>query len=234
MTAYHKLIEELIDKKLKLALDAIEKERKATAESYVQQKEEVKAEEQARLREAYADYAKAVDPTGVQAEELADKGLADTGKSQTVKQAQENVYQKALAALRAQADEAMAQLSQQEKKDMAKLEEADTKAQDNAYTLLMKEQQRFSQEQRKAAEAQIKAQATKKTTTTPKTSTGQSSYPTNGTDRQKYNWLKGKLEELVAGAKAGEKLVEVARPYLETAHKDLNDQYYLKLLDIVV
>ncbi len=255
MTDYTKIIDELIDKKLKAALEQLEKQREQTASAYDAKRSAAKAEEQALTRGAYADYAKNIDPTGYNAEALAAMGLGKSGKSETAKVGYYNVYQNALAGIRSKTAEELADLSEQEQKALAALDEADTKARDNAYTLLLEEQVRREKAEREQEEAdrqyqlKLAAQALKekqaaksssstKRTTTTKTQTV-TGYPVSGTANEKYKWLKTQLEYLAWSVAPGEdnpreRILASAQKYLDLAHADLSDEQYLKLLDIVV
>ncbi len=253
MSNYEKIIDELIEKKLKTVLEQLEKQREQTASAYDAKRSAAKAEEQALTRGAYADYAKNIDPTGYNAETLAAMGLGKSGKSETAKIGYYNVYQNALAGIRSKTAEELAELSEQEQKALTALDEADTKARDNAYTLLLEEQERREKAAREkeeadrqyqlklAAQALKEKQAAKSSSSTKKTTTTQTDtgYPVNGTANQKYKWLKAQLEALAQSAEDGEdnareRILVDARKYLDLAHADLNDEQYLKLLDIVV
>ncbi len=243
MTDYQKTIDELIDKKLKAALAAIQQQREQTTAAYEAKKSQAKAEEQTLTRGAYADYAKNIDPTGYNAEALAAMGLGKSGKSETAKVGYYNVYQNALAAIRSQTDEELANLSEQEQKALTALAEADTKAKDNAYTLLLEEQVRREKAAAEKAEAdrqyQLKLAAQTNKKTKEKTDTAINGYPVSGTAKQKFEWLKTQLEFLAYNVVPGEdnpapRIRASAQKYLDLAHKDLDDEYYLQLLDIVV
>lgn len=255
---YEEKIDELIDKKLKAALEALEKQRAQTAASYDAKRSAAKAEEQTLTRGAYADYAKNIDPTGYNAEALAAMGLGQSGKSETAKVGYYNVYQNALADIRSKTAEEMASLSEQEQKALIALDEADTKARDNAYTLLLEEQVRRQEAEREQAEAdrqyqlKVAAQALKEQTAAKSSSKSSSSskksnatttaavtgYPTDGTDNEKYKWLKSQLEFLAWSVAPGEdnprpRILASAQKYLDLAKQELDDEYYLKLLEIV-
>ncbi len=260
MSNYEKTIDALIDEKLKAALEQLEKQRAQTAAAYDAKRSAAKAEEQTLTRGAYADYAKNIDPTGYNAEALAAMGLGKSGKSETAKVGYYNVYQNALADIRSQTAEELATLSEQEQKALTALDEADTKARDNAYTMLLEEAIRREKAEREQAEAdrqyqlKVAAQALKEKqaaaksssstkssspaqkTTTKQTVTG---YPAGGTDNEKYKWLKTQLEFLAWSVEPGEdnprsRILASAQKYLDLAHAELSDEQYLKLLDIVV
>lgn len=259
---YEKIIDELIEKKLQAALESLEKKREQTAAAYAQKRESAKAEREELSRGAYADYAKNIDPTGVESEKIAAKGLKDSGKTETAKVGYYNVYQNMLSAIRNQTDEALASLGEQEQKALAALEEADIKARDNAYTLLLEENIRRQEAAAKQAEAdrqyqlKVEAQAqkaaataakatksaggsgsgSKKEATTTATVTG---YPVNGDEKTKYNWLKRELTALAWSVMPGEdnprnRIRTQAQKYLDIAYRDLDIDSYSKLLDIVV
>ncbi len=252
---YEKMIDELIEKKLQVALESLEKKREQTTAAYAQKRESAKAEREELTRGAYADYAKNIDPTGVESEKIAAKGLKDSGKTETAKVGYYNVYQNMLSAIRNQTDEALATLSEQEQKALAALEEADTKARDNAYTLLLEENIRRQEAAVKQAEAdrqyQLKVEAQAQKASTAKTSGGSSGskktattatvtgYPVNGDDKTKFNWLKKQLTSLAWSIIPGEdnprnRILSEAQKYLDLAYRDLDTASYSKLLDIVV
>lgn len=150
---YEQIIDELIEKKLQAALETLEKQKEQTAASYAQKRESAKAEREDLTRGAYADYAKNIDPTGVESEKMAAKGLKDSGKTETAKVGYYNVYQNMLSAIRNKTDEELASLSEQEQKALAALAEADTKARENAYTVLLEENIRRQEAAAEQAEA---------------------------------------------------------------------------------
>ncbi len=243
MSNYEKTIDELIDKKLKAALEALEKQREQTAAAYDAKRSAAKAEEQTLTRGAYADYAKNIDPTGYNAEALAAMGLGKSGKSETAKVGYYNVYQNALAGIRSKTAEELADLSEQEQKALTALDEADTKARDNAYTMLMEEAIRREEAERKQAEAdrqyQLKLAAQAAKSSSAKKTETITGYPVNGTDKEKYKWLETQLKSLAWSVVPGEdnprpRILASAQKYLDLAHAELNDEQYLKLLDIVV
>ncbi len=254
---YEKIIDELIEKKLQAALETLEKKREQTAAAYAQKRESAKAEREELSRGAYADYAKNIDPTGVESEKIAAKGLKDSGKTETAKVGYYNVYQNMLSAIRNQTDEALASLSEQEQKALAALDEADTKARDNAYTLLLEENIRRQEAAAKQAEAdrqyqlKVEAQAQKAAATAAKanksaggsakkeTATTVTGYPVNGDEKTKFNWLKKQLTALAWSVMPGEdnprnRIRTQAQKYLDIAYRDLDIDSYSKLLDIVV
>ena len=176
-----------------------------------------------------------------EAEKMAARGLKDSGKTETAKVGYYNVYQNMLAAIRNKTDEELQNLSEQEQKALTALDEADTKARDNAYTLLMEEQIRRQEAAAKQAEAdrqyqlKLAAQAAKKTTT----KTEVVGYPVNGTEKEKYNWLKRELTALSWSVSPDEdnprnRILAQSKKYLDLAYRDLSTTNYSKLLDIVV
>lgn len=238
---YEKIIDELIEKKLQAALAELDKKREQTTAAYAQKKESAKAEREDLTRGAYADYAKNLDPGGIEAEKMAARGLKDSGKTETAKVGYYNVYQNMLAAIRNKTDEELQSLSEQEQKALTALDEADTKARDNAYTLLMEEQIRRQEAAAKQAEAdrqyqlKLAAQAAKKTTS----KTEVVGYPVNGTEKEKYNWLKRELSALAWSVSPDEdnprnRILAQSKKYLDLAYRDLSTTNYSKLLDIVV
>lgn len=238
---YEKIIDELIEKKLQAALAELDKKREQTTAAYAQKKETAKAEREDLTRGAYADYAKNLDPGGIEAEKMAARGLKDSGKTETAKVGYYNVYQNMLAAIRNKTDEELQNLSEQEQKALTALDEADTKARDNAYTLLMEEQIRRQEAAAKQAEAdrqyqlKLAAQAAKKTTA----KTEVVGYPVNGTEKEKYNWLKRELTALAWSVSPDEdnprnRILAQSKKYLDLAYRDLSTTNYSKLLDIVV
>ena len=238
---YEKIIDELIEKKLQAALAELDKKREQTTAAYAQKKETAKAEREDLTRGAYADYAKNLDPGGIEAEKMAARGLKDSGKTETAKVGYYNVYQNMLAAIRNKTDEELQNLSEQEQKALTALDEADTKARDNAYTLLMEEQIRRQEAAAKQAEAdrqyqlKLAAQAAKKTTTKAEVV----GYPVNGTEKEKYNWLKRELSALAWSVSPDEdnprnRILAQSKKYLDLAYRDLSTTNYSKLLDIVV
>jgi hypothetical protein len=238
---YEKIIDELIEKKLQAALAELDKKREQTTAAYAQKKETAKAEREDLTRGAYADYAKNLDPGGIEAEKMAARGLKDSGKTETAKVGYYNVYQNMLAAIRNKTDEELQNLSEQEQKALTALDEADTKARDNAYTLLMEEQIRRQEAAAKQAEAdrqyqlKLAAQAAKKTTA----KTEVVGYPVNGTEKEKYNWLKRELSALAWSVSPDEdnprnRILAQSKKYLDLAYRDLSTTNYSKLLDIVV
>lgn len=239
---YEKIIDELIEKKLQAALAELDKKREQTTAAYAQKKESAKAEREDLTRGAYADYAKNIDPTGIASEKMAARGLKDSGKTETAKVGYYNVYQNMLAAIRNKTDEELQSLSEQEQKALTALDEADTKARDNAYTLLMEEQIRRQEAAAKQAEAdrqyqlKVAAQEAKKTSTAKTEVVG---YPVNGTEKEKYNWLKRELSALAWSVSPDEdnprnRILAQSKKYLDLAYRDLSTTYYSKLLDIVV
>ncbi len=239
---YEKIIDELIEKKLQAALAELDKKREQTTAAYAQKKETAKAEREDLTRGAYADYAKNLDPGGIEAEKMAARGLKDSGKTETAKVGYYNVYQNMLAAIRNKTDEELQNLSEQEQKALTALDEADTKARDNAYTLLMEEQIRRQEAAAKQAEAdrqyqlKLAAQAAKKTSTAKTEVVG---YPVNGTEKEKYNWLKRELSALAWSVSPDEdnprnRILAQSKKYLDLAYRDLSTTNYSKLLDIVV
>lgn len=245
---YEKIIDELIEKKLQAALAELDKKREQTAAAYAQKKESAKAEREELTRGAYADYAKNIDPTGIEAEKMAARGLKDSGKTETAKVGYYNVYQNMLSAIRNKTDEELQNLSEQEQQALTALDEADTKARDNAYTLLMEENIRRQEAAAKQAEAdrqyQLKlASASKKSSSSgSKSNTATatvSGYPVNGTEKEKFNWLKRELTALAWSAAPGEdnprnRILAQAQKYLDLAYRDLDTENYSKLLSIVV
>lgn len=252
---YEKMIDELIEKKLAAALEALDKQRAQAAAAYESKRKSAKAEGESQKRGAYADYAKNVDPTGYNAEVMAAMGLDKSGKTETAKVGYYNVYQNALAAIRNKTDEELAALSEQEREALAALDEADTKARDNAYTLLLEEQVRRQENAVKQAEADRKHQiemeelAIKKAQAARAASSSSSQkseseetvigYPTSGTDAEKYKWIKTQLEFLVNNVAPDEdnprlRILESAQKYLDLAFRDLSNDRYFKLLDLVV
>lgn len=240
---YEQMIDELIEKKLQAALAELDKKREQTTASYAQKKESAKAEREDLTRGAYADYAKAVDPTGIEAETMAARGLKDSGKTETAKVGYYNVYQNMLASIRNKTDEELQNLSEQEQKALTALDEADTKARDNAYTLLMEEAIRREEAAAKQAEAdrqyqlKLAAQAAKKTSAT--TTTEVVGYPVNGTDKEKYKWLEKQLKALAWSVAGNEdnprnRILAQSQKYLNLAYRDLDTDSYSKLLNIVV
>lgn len=239
---YEKMIDELIEKKLQAALAQLDKKREQTTAAYAQKKESAKAEREDLTRGAYADYAKNIDPTGIESEKMAARGLKDSGKTETAKVGYYNVYQNMLTAIRNKTDEELQNLSEQEQKALTALDEADTKARDNAYTLLMEENIRRQEAAAKKAEAdrqyqlKLAAQAAKKES---KTETEVVGYPVNGTDKEKYKWLEKQLKSLAWSLMPGEnnprnRILAQSQKYLNLAYRDLDTDYYSKLLDIVV
>lgn len=239
---YEKMIDELIEKKLQAALAELDKKREQTTAAYAQKKESAKAEREDLTRGAYADYAKNIDPTGIESEKMAARGLKDSGKTETAKVGYYNVYQNMLTAIRNKTDEELQNLSEQEQKALTALDEADTKARDNAYTLLMEENIRRQEAAAKKAEAdrqyqlKLAAQAAKKVS---KTETEVVGYPVNGTDKEKYKWLEKQLKSLAWSLMPGEnnprnRILAQSQKYLNLAYRDLDTDYYSKLLDIVV
>ena len=239
---YEKMIDELIEKKLQAALAQLDKKREQTTAAYAQKKESAKAEREDLPRGAYADYAKNIDPTGIESEKMAARGLKDSGKTETAKVGYYNVYQNMLTAIRNKTDEELQNLSEQEQKALTALDEADTKARDNAYTLLMEENIRRQEAAAKTAEAdrqyqlKLAAQAAKKVS---KTETEVVGYPVNGTDKEKYKWLEKQLKSLAWSLMPGEdnprnRILAQSQKYLNLAYRDLDTDYYSKLLDIVV
>ena len=229
-------------KKLQAALAELDKKREQTTAAYAQKKETAKAEREDLTRGAYADYAKNLDPGGIEAEKMAARGLKDSGKTETAKVGYYNVYQNMLAAIRNKTDEELQNLSEQEQKALTALDEADTKARDNAYTLLMEEQIRRQEAAAKQAEAdrqyqlKLAAQAAKKTSTAKTEVVG---YPVNGTEKEKYNWLKRELSALAWSVSPDEdnprnRILAQSKKYLDLAYRDLSTTNYSKLLDIVV
>lgn len=245
---YEKIIDELIEKKLQAALAELDKKREQTTAAYAQKKESAKAEREELTRGAYADYAKNMDPTGIAAEKMAARGLKDSGKTETAKVGYYNVYQNMLAAIRNKTEEELANLSEQEQKALTALDEADTKARDNAYTLLLEENIRRQEAAAKQAEAdrqyQLKlASASKKSSSSgSKSNTATatvSGYPVNGTEKEKFNWLKRELTALVWSVAPGEdnprnRILAQSQKYLDLAYRDLDTENYSKLLSIVV
>lgn len=250
---YEKMIDELIDKKLKAALEALDKQRERAVADYENKRKSAKAEGESLTRGAYADYAKNIDPTGYNAEVMAAMGLDKSGKTETAKVGYFNVYQNALAAIRDKTDEQLAALSEQEREELAALDAADTKARDNAYTVLLEEQVRRQENAAKQAEADRKhqleleqlalkkAQAAKASSSSKKSESEQTviGYPTSGTDAEKYKWIKTQLEFLVNNVAPGEdnprlRILESAQKYLDLAFRDLSNDRYFKLLDLVV
>ncbi len=253
MSNYEKTIDELIDKKLKAALEALEKQREQTAATYDAKRSAAKAEEQTLTRGAYADYAKNIDPTGYNAEALAAMGLGKSGKSETAKVGYYNVYQNALADIRSKTAEELADLSEQEQKALTALDEADTKARDNAYTMLMEEAIRREEAERKQAEAdrqyqlKLAAQASKSSSSSKKKTETETEpqtqafagYPYDGSDEEKYEWLETHLKFLAWSVEPGEdnprpRILASAKKYLELAHQELDDEHYLQLMRIVM
>ena len=241
---YEKIIDELIEKKLQAALAELEKKREQTTANYAQKKESAKAEREELTRGAYADYAKNVDPTGIEAEKMAARGLKDSGKTETARVGYYNVYQNMLAAIRNKTDEELQNLSEQEQKALTALDEADTKARDNAYTLLMKENIRRQEAAAKQAEAdrqyQLKLAAASKKSNNSQDSTKEvTGYPVNGTQKEKFNWLKRELTALSWSVMPGEdnprnRILAQSQKYLDLAYRDLDTESYSKLLSIVV
>ena len=239
---YEKIIDELIEKKLQAALAELDKKREQTTAAYAQKKESAKAEREDLTRGAYADYAKNIDPTGIESEKMAARGLKDSGKTETAKVGYYNVYQNMLTAIRNKTDEELQNLSEQEQRALTALDEADTKARDNAYTLLMEENIRRQEAAAKKAEAdrqyqlKLAAQAAKQES---KTETEVVGYPVNGTDKEKYKWLEKQLKSLAWSLMPGEdnprnRILAQSQKYLNLAYRDLDTDYYSKLLDIVV
>lgn len=250
---YEKMIDELIDKKLKAALEALDKQREQVAAAYETKRKSAGAQGESLTRGAYADYAKNIDPTGYNAEVMAAMGLDKSGKTETAKVGYFNVYQNALAAIRNKTAEELASLSEQEREALAALDAADTKARDNAYTLLLEEQVRRQENEAKQAEADRKhqleleqlalkkAQAAKTSSSSKKSESEQTviGYPTSGTDAEKYKWIKTQLEFLVNNVAPEEdnprlRILESAQKYLDLAFRDLSNDRYFKLLDLVV
>lgn len=248
---YEKMIDELIEKKLAAALAALDKQREQAAAAYENKRKSAKAEGESRTRGAYADYAKNVDPTGYNAEVMAAMGLDKSGKTETAKVGYFNVYQNALAAIRNKTDEQLAALSEQERKELAALDEADTKARDNAYTVLLEEQIRRQEQAQEQAEAdrkyelelakleQKKKTASKTTVTPTKTEDVIVGYPTGGTEKEKYKWLRTQLEFLVNNVAPDEdnprpRILATSKKYLDLAFRDLPNDLYFELLDLVV
>ncbi len=239
---YEKIIDELIEKKLQAALAELDKKREQTTAAYAQKKETAKAEREDLTRGAYADYAKNIDPSGIEAEKMAARGLSDSGKTETAKVGYYNVYQNMLTAIRNKTDEELQNLSEQEQKALTALDEADTKARDNAYTLLMEENIRRQEAAEKKAEAdrqyqlKLAAQAAKKTSTAKTEVVG---YPVNGTEKEKYKWLEKQLKSLAWSVMPGEdnprnRILAQSQKYLDLAYRDLDTDSYSKLLNIVV
>ncbi|MBO5783537.1 MAG: hypothetical protein J6R33_01065 [Clostridia bacterium] len=239
---YEKIIDELIEKKLQAALAELDKKREQTTAAYAQKKETAKAEREDLTRGAYADYAKNIDPGGIEAEKMAARGLSDSGKTETAKVGYYNVYQNMLTAIRNKTDEELQNLSEQEQKALTALDEADTKARDNAYTLLMEENIRRQEAAAKKAEAdrqyqlKLAAQAAKKTSTAKTEVVG---YPVNGTEKEKYKWLEKQLKSLAWSVMPGEdnprnRILAQSQKYLDLAYRDLDTDSYSKLLNIVV
>ncbi len=240
---YEKIIDELIEKKLQAALAELDKKREQTTAAYAQKKESAKAEREDLTRGAYADYAKNIDPTGIASEKMAARGLKDSGKTETAKVGYYNVYQNMLAAIRNKTDEELKNLSEQEQKALTALDEADTKARDNAYTLLMEENIRRQEAAAKKAEAdrqyQLKLASASKKSSNNKTETTVSGYPVNGTEKEKYKWLEKQLKSLAWSLIPGEdnprnRILAQSQKYLDLAYRDLDTDSYSKLLSIVV
>ena len=250
---YEELIDQLIEQKLKAALAALEKQRTAEKEGYAQKRQAAALEGEKLIRGAYGDYRNAADPTGVNAEALAAKGLSKSGKSETAKVGYFNVYQNALAAIRDKTDEQLAALSEQERKALAALDEADTKARDNAYTLLLEEQVRRQEQEREQAQAdreyelelkKLESKSTAKATSSQTAKTEETAlekalgYPTQGNATTKYKWLKTQLEFLVNNVSPDEdnprpRIIESAKKYLELAKRDLSVDKYYELMELV-
>jgi hypothetical protein len=144
-------------------------------------------------------------------------------------------------------------LSEQEREELAALDAADTKARDNAYTVLLEEQVRRQENEAQQAEADRKhqleleqlalkkAQAAKASSSSKKSESEQTviGYPTSGTDAEKYKWIKTQLEFLVNNVAPEEdnprlRILESAQKYLDLAFRDLSNDRYFKLLDLVV
>lgn len=240
---YEKIIDELIEKKLQAALAELDKKREQTTAAYAQKKESAKAEREDLTRGAYADYAKNIDPTGIASEKMAARGLKDSGKTETAKVGYYNVYQNMLAAIRNKTDEELQNLSEQEQKALTALDEADTKARDNAYTLLMEENIRRQEAAAKKAEAdrqyQLKLASASKKSSNNKTETTVIGYPVNGTEKEKYKWLEKQLKSLAWSLIPGEdnprnRILAQSQKYLDLAYRDLDTDSYSKLLSIVV
>lgn len=255
---YEKMIDELIDKKLKSALAQLDKQRQQATAAYESKRAAAKSEGETLTRGAYADYAQNIDPTGYNAEAMAAMGLDKSGKSETAKVGYYNVYQNVLADIRSKTAEELASLSEQEREVLAALDEADTKARDNAYTLLLEEQVRRQEQEAEQAEADRQYQldmaelalkekqaaaksssssssSAKKTANTTETITG---YPITGTDTEKFKWLKTQLEFLVNNVAPGEdnprpRILASAQKYLNLGYRDLSLDDYFKLLDLV-
>lgn len=78
-----------------------------TVEQIEQQKEEAKNELQKEQRNAYADYQKQVNPYGVEAEQMAQMGMSNTGYSETSKVAMYTAHQNRIALAKQSYDKAI-------------------------------------------------------------------------------------------------------------------------------
>ena len=147
MSDYEKTIDELIEKKLKEALERSQKEREEVAQTTAEKKASAEEKKQESMRGAYADYAKNIDPTGYNAEVMAALGLDKTGKSETAKVGYYNVYQNALSQIRNLSQEELNKLSKEEREALLALDEADSKARENAYASHLSEQVRRQEQE---------------------------------------------------------------------------------------
>lgn len=78
-----------------------------TVEQIEQQKEEAKNELQKEQKNAYADYQKQVNPYGVEAEQMAQMGMSNTGYSETSKVAMYTAHQNRIALAKQSYDKAI-------------------------------------------------------------------------------------------------------------------------------
>ena len=139
MANYYEEIDELLKKQIEEALVSIDVQEKAALARLQQRRDSAYGSYLSGTRGAYADYAHAVNPYGVNNENLYSSGLGNSGKSETAKASYYNAYTSLLGNLRNTYSDELTELNLEEQELNASNQALRTDANATAYNKLLEE-----------------------------------------------------------------------------------------------
>lgn len=139
MANYYDKIDEILKKQIEEALVSIDAQEKAALARLGQRREQAYSTYLSGAAGAYSDYAHAVNPYGVNNENLYSSGLGNSGKSETARASYYNAYTELLGNLRNTYSDELTELNLEEKDQNARFSDLRTQANTQAYNKLLDE-----------------------------------------------------------------------------------------------
>ncbi len=139
MANYYDEIDKTLKKQIEEALVSIDAQEKAALARLEQRRAQAQSSYYAGTAGAYSDYAHAVNPFGVNNENLYSAGLGNSGKSETAKASYYNAYTSLLGNLKDTYSNEITELNLEEQELGANTQALRTQANSNAYNKLLDE-----------------------------------------------------------------------------------------------